>query len=311
MQFTAKDVQELRMKTGCGMMDCKKALTEKSGNMQEAVDYLREKGLAAANKKSGKIAAEGLAVAYTNADKTVGAIVEINSETDFVAKNSEFQDFVKLCADCIIEKNPADIEEMLKIHSEVKNLSVEQLLQEKILTLGENIKIRRFKRFEGIVATYIHAGGKISVMVKFEVEAPEEFKKNKVFENNEFNDFTKDIAMQVAASSPLYLDKGSVPEDIAEHEKKILREQIINDGKPENVVEKIVNGRIDKFYKDVCLTEQVFVKDSSKSISQYVDEVNKKLNLGIKIVDFVRFEKGQGLQKREENFADEVANLVK
>ena len=304
MAFTASDVKSLREKTGCGMMDCKKALTESNGDMDKAIDILREKGLAAATKKSGRIAAEGVAFACTNKEGTVGVAIEVNAETDFVAKNADFNNFVKMCADTVIESNPKDMEELMACKASGSNMTVEELVREKVLTIGENIKIRRFKRFEGIVSTYIHASGRIGVMVKFDT-TPE------VAVKDEIKAFAKDVAMQIAAVNPSYLNKESVPADVLEHEKKILTEQVINDGKPANIAEKIVMGRIGKFYKENCLIEQIFVKDSNITVKEYADQTAKNLGAEIKIVDFVRFEKGEGLEKREDNFADEVANMVK
>ncbi len=304
MAFTASDVKSLREKTGCGMMDCKKALTESNGDMDKAIDILREKGLAAATKKSGRIAAEGVAFACTNEEGTVGVAIEVNAETDFVAKNADFNNFVKMCADTVIENSPKDMEALMACKASGSNMTVEELVREKVLTIGENIKIRRFKRFEGIVSTYIHASGRIGVMVKFDT-TPE------VAAKDEFKAFAKDVAMQIAAVNPSYLNKESVPEDVLEHEKKILTEQVINDGKPANIAEKIVMGRIGKFYKENCLIEQIFVKDNNITVKEYADQTAKNLGAEIKIVDFVRFEKGEGLEKREDNFADEVANMVK
>lgn len=304
MAFTASDVKSLREKTGCGMMDCKKALTESNGDMDKAIDILREKGLAAATKKSGRIAAEGVAFACTNKEGNVGVVIEVNAETDFVAKNADFNNFVKVCADTVIENNPKNMEELMDCKASGSDMKVEELVREKVLTIGENIKIRRFKRFEGIVSTYIHASGRIGVMVKFDT-TPE------VAVKDEFKAFAKDIAMQIAAVNPSYLNKESVPEDVLEHEKKILTEQVINDGKPANIAEKIVMGRIGKFYKENCLVEQIFVKDNNITVKEYADHTAKNLGAEIKIVDFVRFEKGEGLEKREDNFADEVANMVK
>ncbi len=304
MSFTAKDVKELREKTGCGMMDCKKALTSSGGDMAAAIDFLREKGLAAANKKSSRVAAEGLAMAYTNDEATVGVAIEVNSETDFVAKNSDFQSFVKLCGEIVMKENPSSVEELLKLKAE-DDKTVENVLQEKILTIGENIKIRRFQRFEGMVGGYVHAGGKIGVLVKFESDD-----KN-ITQNEKFRSFSKDIAMQIAAANPLYLNISDVPSDVVEHEKKILKEQIVNDGKPENIAEKIVQGRIGKYFKEVCLVEQPFVKDSGCSIKEYTEKVSKELGADVKIASFVRFERGEGIDKKEDNFANEVAEMIK
>lgn len=304
MSFTAQDVKNLREKTGCGMMDCKKALNASNGNMEAAIDFLREKGLAAATKKSGRIAAEGLAMAFTNEEGNLGVAIEVNAETDFVAKNAEFQAFVKTCADTIMKFNPKDVEKLLKCQAVGSELTVADLLQEKILTIGENIKIRRFVRYEGVVSTYIHAGGKICVMVKFDAD-------ENVAKTEKFKEYAKDVAMQIAAVNPAYLNKESVPEEVLAHEKKILTEQIINDGKPENIAQKIVAGRIGKFYKENCLLEQQFVKDNNLTISSYTQNISKELNGDIKILSFARLEKGEGIEKREDNFADEVASMIK
>lgn len=304
MAFTASDVKALREKTGCGMMDCKKALTASDGDMSKAIDFLREKGLAAATKKAGRIAAEGVAFACMNKEENVAVIIEVNAETDFVAKNADFLNFVQACANTIIEKNPKSLEELMSCKDYNSNLTIEELVRDKILTIGENIKIRRFARFDGVVTTYNHAGGRIGVMVKFDVSAG-------IASKDDFKVFAKDIAMQVAAANPSYLSRKNVPEDILAHEKKILTEQVINEGKPLNVAEKIVMGKIGKFYKENCLIEQVFVKDSNLTVDQYVKETAKSLNGRIEILNFVRFEKGEGLEKREDNFADEVASMIK
>ena len=302
MAFTAKDVKALREKTGCGMMDCKKALTEADGDMDKAVDYLREQGLAKQAKKSGRIAAEGVAFAKTNADNTLGVVIEVNAETDFVAKNADFQAFVEICADTVMEQNPADVDALLACTATGSTETVDALLKEKILTIGENIKIRRFARFEGAVTSYIHAGGRIGVIVKFDTD---------VADKDGFQTYAKDIAMQIAAINPGYLNEQSVPAEVLEHEKSIMKAEVVNSGKPEAIAEKIVMGKIGKFYKENCLVDQVFVKDSSLSVTQYTNNVAKELGGSIKITDFVRYEKGEGLEKREDNFADEVASMVK
>lgn len=304
MAFTAKDVKALREKTGCGMMDCKKALTEANGDMDAAIDFLREKGLAAATKKSGRIAAEGIAYACTNDDGNVGVVIEVNAETDFVAKNADFQNFVKTCAETVMQENPSDVESLLQTKAVGSDMKVADLLQEKILTIGENIKIRRFKRYDGVISTYIHASGRIGVMVKFDTT-------NDIATKPEFKQYSKDIAMQIAAANPSYLNEKSVPYYVVEHEKKILTEQVINEGKPANIAEKIVMGKMGKFYKENCLVNQVFIKDSDLTVSKYTDKVAKELNGTISISAFERFEKGEGLEKREDNFADEVASMIK
>ena len=273
MAFTAQDVKTLREKTGCGMMDCKKALTQADGNMDAAIDILREQGLAKQAKKASRIAAEGVAYAATNADATVGVVVEINSETDFVAKNDDFMSFVKTVADTIIEKNPADVDALLAEKAADSDMTVAELLQEKVLTIGENIKIRRFARYEGAVATYIHAGGKIGVMVNFETD---------VAGKEGFAEYGKDIAMQIAAVNPSYLQKSDVPDEVIEHEKAIMTEQVINEGKPEAIAQKIVLGKIGKYYEENCLVNQAFVKDNKMTVEQYTAKVAK--DLGCKAV---------------------------
>ena len=301
MAFTAQDVKTLREKTGCGMMDCTKALTQADGNMDAAIDILREQGLAKQAKKASRIAAEGVAYAATNADATVGVVVEINSETDFVAKNDDFMSFVKTVADTIIEKNPADVDALLAEKAADSDMTVAELLQEKVLTIGENIKIRRFARYEGAVATYIHAGGKIGVMVNFETD---------VAGKEGFAEYGKDIAMQIAAVNPSYLQKSDVPDEVIEHEKAIMTEQVINEGKPEAIAQKIVLGKIGKYYEENCLVNQAFVKDNKMTVEQYTAKVAKDLGGSIKILGFVRFEKGEGLEKRSDNLADEVAKQL-
>ena len=301
MAFTAQDVKTLREKTGCGMMDCKKALTQADGNMDAAIDILREQGLAKQAKKASRIAAEGVAYAATNADATVGVVVEINSETDFVAKNDDFMSFVKTVADTIIEKNPADVDALLAEKAADSDMTVAELLQEKVLTIGENIKIRRFARYEGAVATYIHAGGKIGVMVNFETD---------VADKEGIAEYGKDIAMQIAAVNPSYLQKSDVPDEVIEHEKAIMTEQVINEGKPEAIAQKIVLGKIGKYYEENCLVNQAFVKDNKMTVEQYTAKVAKDLGGSIKILGFVRFEKGEGLEKRSDNLADEVAKQL-
>ncbi|MCR5636336.1 MAG: translation elongation factor Ts [Clostridiales bacterium] len=302
MAFTAQDVKLLREKTGCGMMDCKKALTEANGDMDAAIDFLREQGLAKQAKKAGRIAAEGVAFALTNDDATVGCVIEVNSETDFVAKNADFCAFVETCAKTVIENNPADVEALLNCKAVGSDMTIAEMLQEKVLTIGENIQIRRFVRYEGAVVTYVHAGGKIGVMVNFDTD---------LNGKDEFIACGKDIGMQIAAMNPLYLNKDRVPADVLEHEKKILTEQVMNEGKPAAIAEKIVMGKIGKYYKENCLVDQAFVKNGDLNVKQYADEVAKKLGGKIDIVDFVRFEKGEGLEKRQDDFAAEVASMVK
>lgn len=302
MAFSAQDVKTLREITGCGMMDCKKALTEADGNQEKAIELLREKGLAAAAKKAGRVAAEGIVKAYVDTDKKVGVVIEVNAETDFVAKNADFQSFVDTCAKTVVEANPADVDVLSSSKAVGSDMSIADMLTEKIQTIGENIKIRRFARYEGAVATYVHGGGSIGVMVKFDTD---------VADHAGFEEFGKDIAMQVAAANPGYLCESQVPADVIEKEKEILKVQAINEGKPEAIAEKMVQGRIQKFYKENCLVDQVFIKDNELSISKYVDAKAKEFGGKIAITEFVRFEKGEGLEKRSDDFADEVASMMK
>ena len=301
--FSAKDVSALRERTSCGMMDCKKALTEADGDFEKACEILREKGLAAATKKAGRIAADGLVVAKVEGN--VGAVVEVNSETDFVAKNQSFVDFVNGCADIVIEKNPSDVDALLALNYGER--TVKEELNDKILTIGENMTVRRFARLEGALVSYVHAGGKIGVIVKFDTDCADK---------EGFEEFGKDVAMQVAALNPAYLNKSDVPSDIVEHEREILvlqaKEDPKNANKPEQVLVKMVEGRLNKkFYQDSCLVEQPFVKDGNMTVGQYAAETAKKLGGKIEIVSFVRFEKGEGIEKRQDDFASEVAGMVK
>ena len=303
MAFTAQDVKKLREMTNCGMMDCKKALTETDGDMDKAVEYLREKGLATAAKKAGRIASEGMVEATVFDCCGVGVVVEVNSETDFVAKNADFQNFVHAVAEVIAKENPADVEALkeMKIND---SQTVGDALTEKIATIGENMNIRRFERFDGINQAYIHAGGRIGVLVNFEVADADKAK------DEAFVAMAKDVAMQIAAIAPQYVREEDVPADVVEHEKGILKAQALNEGKPEAIVEKMIVGRIKKFFKDICLVEQPFVKDGDITVGKYVENVAKSLGTDIKIVKFARLEKGEGLEKREDNFADEVAKMM-
>ncbi len=307
MAFTAKDVQALREQTGVGMMDCKKALQASDGDMEKAIDFLREKGLAASQKKSGRIAAEGAVLAYYDEDNKVGVLVEVNSETDFVAKNDVFKAFVLDIAKTIAAENPADVETLKTLTLYGSDRSVQENLQDKILSIGENMNIRRFVRVEGYVASYVHMGGTVGVLVEFDTDEA-------TAATDAFKVMGKDVAMQIAAMSPLYLDPASVPADVVEHEKGILLAQMAEDpkmaNKPEKVKEGIIVGKINKYYKEVCLLEQAFVKDDSMNVAKYVDSVAKEIGAAIKCTGFTRFAKGEGLQKKEENFADEIAKMV-
>jgi elongation factor Ts len=305
MAFTAKDVQALRERTGCGMMDCKKALTEANGDMEKAVEVLREKGLAAAAKKAGRIASEGVVLA--DVEDGIGIIIEVNAETDFVAKNEKFQEFVKNTATVVRTQNPADVEALLDLKYDDK-FTVGEELRDKILTIGENMSIRRFERIEGAVVSYVHGGGRIGVLVQFETDG--ETAKNQLFE-----EIGKDVAMQIAALNPAYLSRETVPSEVIEKEKEILMAQIKNDpkmaNKPDQIVAKMVEGRIGKFYENNCLVDQPFVKDGSLTVAQYVASKAKEIGKDISIIKFIRFERGEGMQKKEENFAEEIAKIVK
>ena len=289
---TASQVKDLREKTGAGMMDCKKVLTETDGDFEKAIELLRERGIAKAAKKSDRIAAEGLVTTYISEDGKVGTVVEVNAETDFVAKNEEFKAFVADIAKQVALKAPANVEELLAQKSITEpDKTVEEVLTNKIATIGENMSIRRFERFEtdNLLESYIHGDGKIAVLVEMENGTPE---------------LAKDICMQIAAARPEYLDRDSVPQDRVEKEMEILKAQAMNEGKPAEIAEKIVLGRIGKFYGEICLVEQDFVKDSDTKVGKLVE------SKGAKIIRFTRFEKGEGLEKREENFAEEVAKQI-
>ena len=305
MAFSAADVKKLREMTGVGMMDCKKALTESDGDMDKAVEWLREKGLAASQKKAGRIAAEG--VAYADVIDGVGVAVEVNAETDFVAKNEKFTDFVKGVARTVAKENPADMDALMAAKYDGTDKTVTEQQQEMVLVIGENIKVRRFARFDkGVSVPYVHMGGRIGVLVNLEVTPGLEDKVTEV---------GKDMAMQIAALRPAFLDKSQVTQEVLDNEKKILMVQMENDpkmaSKPEAVREKIVMGKISKYYSENCLMQQEFVKDSSMTVEKYVAGVAKQLGGEIKLVDAVRFDKGEGIEKKDENFADEIAKLVK
>ena len=299
--FTAQDVKALREKTGCGMMDCKKALTQADGDMDKAIDFLREQGLAKQAKKASRIAAEGVAYAVTSDDNAIGVVIEVNAETDFVAKNDSFMDFVKTCAATVMAQNPADVEALLALKAEGSEQTVAEMLQEKVLIIGENIQIRRFERMEGACVAYVHAGGKIGVLVNFDTD---------LAGKPEFVAYGKDVAMQIAALNTQYLTKDDVPAEVVEHEKEVMRQQVINEGKPAAIADKIVMGKINKFYKENCLVDQEFVKDSKLTVSQYTKNTAKALGGSIEIKKFVRFEKGEGIEKRQDDFAAEVASMV-
>ena len=290
---TASLVKELREKTGAGMMDCKKVLTETDGDLEKATELLRERGIAKAAKKSGRVAAEGIVEAYISEDGKVGAIVEVNSETDFVGKNEEFRTFVMNVAKQVVEKNPADVESLLAQDSiEEPGKTVQEVLVGKIATIGENLNIRRFARFasEGLVEKYIHGDGKIAVLINMKKGSKE---------------VAKEVCMQIAAARPENINEESEPAERIEKEKEILKIQTMNEGKPEAIAEKIVEGRIGKFFSEICLLDQQFVKNPDIKVSQLLKEKDAE------VVEFARFEKGEGIEKKEENFAEEVMKQLK
>ncbi len=302
-EFSAKDVAELRKQTGCGMMDCKNALKDANGNFEEAVKILREKGMAATAKKASRIAAEGLVDIMTVGNTT--AIVEVNSETDFVAKNAIFQEFVKDVLKTIIANKPADVDALLASDF-VSGGTVADALADKTYTIGEKLSIRRFTIVEGTVATYIHGLGATGVIVNFETN---------LADKEAFAECAKNVALQTAAMPVQYLNREAVPASVLEEEKAILIKQMQQDpkmaGKPEQVLAKIVEGKLGKFYENNCLLEQAYVKDDSMSVSKYVASVAKELGGEIKVVGYVRYDKGEGIQKREEDFAAEIEKMVK
>lgn len=292
--FTAKDVAALRERTGAGMMDCKKALTQCEGDVEKAIDFLREKGLAAAAKKAGRIAAEGIVADYRG--ENASAIVEVNCETDFVAKTDKFKDFVKTVAKQVVEANPATVEELMA--SKIGDETVEAMLNTAVAGIGEKISIRRFVRLEGAVDTYIHLGGRIGVIAQFDKEGDKEA--------------MHDVALQIAAANPICVDVNNLPADVMAHERAIQLAKAKEENaasakpKPDAIVEKMVDGRMSKYYKEVCLDEQQFVKDQNLTIKQMLAAKS-----GLKVLQFVRYEMGEGLQKREDNFADEVMSQMK
>ena len=302
MAFTAADVKNLREMTGVGMMDCKKALAASDGDIDKAIEFLREKGLAASAKKAGRIAAEGMA--YACVIDGMGVVVEVNAETDFVGKNEKFVDFVKGVAATVAANKPADLDALMACKYAGGELTVTEQQQEMVLVIGENIKVRRFFIFEdGVSVPYIHAGGKIGVLVNLEVS-----------EGIDATEIGKDVAMQIAALNPRFWDKSQVTEDVLAEEKKIMMVQMANDpkmaNKPEQVREKIVMGKLNKFYSENCLLQQEFVKDNQFTVEKYIASAAKALGGTVTFKSAVRFEKGEGIEKKQENFADEIAKMV-
>ena len=303
--ISAKDVAELRKQTGCGMMDCKNALVAANGNFEEAVKVLREKGMAATAKKASRIAAEGIVSVLTEGNST--AMVEVNTETDFVAKNESFQAFVKDVLKSILAARPASVEELLQVSFAGGEGTVEAALQEKTFTIGEKLSIRRFLIVDGTVSTYVHGGGTTGVIIAFEAD-------DAAVNNAGFGEFAKNIALQAAALPSTYLSRETVPAAVVEEEKAILLKQMESDpkmaGKPAKVLEGIINGRMGKFYEANCLLEQAYVKDDSLTVAKYIAAAAKEFGGAVKVVNFYRYDKGEGLQKREENFAEEIAKMV-
>ena len=307
MAISAKDVMELRKQTDCGMMECKKALTEADGNFEKAIEILRERGLATAAKKASRVAAEGMVYAdYCPACK-VGVVIEVNAETDFVAKNDKFVAFVKEATQVIMKQNPADVEALMACKTE-NGETVDEALKNLILVIKENIKVRRFVRYEGVCSAYVHGGGTHGILVNFETT-------NGIDAKDEFVAYGKDIAMQVAAANPSYLNESDVPEDVLAKEKEIVLAQMANDpktaNKPDAIKEKMAIGKLGKFYKEACLVDQAFIKDGGMDVKKYVADTAKALGGDIKIASFTHFTKGEGLEKRNEDFAAEVAAAIK
>ena len=303
MAFTAADVKKLREMTNVGMMDCKKALSENDGDMDKAIEWLREKGLAKAAKKSSRIAAEGMA--YATVENGVGVVVEVNAETDFASKTPLFVDFVKDIAKVVAADAPADIEALKNCKYPGSELTVGEMIPEKVMVIGENIQIRRFARFpENFSVAYVHAGGKIGVLVNLEVSG-----------GIDATVIGKDIAMQIAALNPTYKDKSDVSEEFIEKEKEIrlaqAKEDPKNAKKPDAIIEKIVMGGIGKYFKEICLLQQPFVKDDKVSVEEHIAAVAKQVGASIKLVGYTRFEKGEGIEKRQDDLAEEVAKLIK
>lgn len=297
---TAQDVKELRDMTGCGMMDCKRALVEADGNRDEAVKILREKGLAKAAKKAGRIAAEGVVKTKVNGDN--GVIVEINCETDFCAKSDKFLEVVEVIADTILANDVADVEALNNVTAVGTNMTVSEYFTDKIATIGENMNIRRFTKLNGTLVSYMHDGGRIGTLLKIATDKPD---------NAEVLACGKNVALQITAMNAQYVDKDSVPAEVIANEKEVQQKLVEQEGKPANVAEKIVEGRLRKFYEEVCLLDQKYFKDDTMSIAKYIESVAKEQGASIKVDSFIRYERGEGIEKKEENFADEVASMIK
>lgn len=296
--ITAKSVKELRDKTGAGMMDCKKALTETNGDVEKAIEVLREKGLAAAAKKAGRTAAEGIVKTFVSEDGKNASIVEVNCETDFVAANEEFVNFAEKVAELAANSSATTVEELL--NEKLGDATVQETLTALVAKLGENMTVRRFEKLSvenGAIESYIHGGGRIGVLVEVSTEG----------DSNVAKEVAKEVCMQVAAANPLFLNRESVDQEAIEKEKEIYRVQALNEGKPENIVEKMVMGRIQKYFKEVCLVDQVWVKDGDKTITKLLEEKSKEAGSPISITRFVRYERGEGIEVEKVDFAAEVA----
>lgn len=301
--ITAKMVGELRAKTGAGMMDCKKALTESEGDMEQSIDLLRKKGLSAAAKKSGRVAAEGMIAAVGHGNS--GALVEVNSETDFVAKNDLFQAFANGVAEVVLNQNPADVEALKTLDFSGSGRNVADELTHQIATIGENMNLRRFARLEsnsGVTASYVHGAGKIGVLVQLDADKADD---PKVAET------ARMLAMHVAAASPQFLSRNEVPADVVEREKDIMRAKALESGKPENIVDKIIEGQINKFFGESCLLEQVYVIDTDQKVGKVVDALAKEIGGNVTLAAYARFQLGEGIEKKEDDFAAEVASMTK
>lgn len=297
---TAQDVKELRDMTGCGMMDCKRALVQADGNRDEAVKILREMGLAKSAKKAGRIAAEG--VVKTKIRGNDGIIVEINCETDFCAKSDKFLELVEIIADTILDNNAADPEALANCKASGTEQTVAELLTEKIATIGENIKVRRFAKMNGVLMGYMHDGGRLGTLLRIATDKPEDA---------EVMACAKNVALQITAMNAQYICRHCVPDEVLANEKEVQTKLVEQEGKPANVAEKIVEGRIRKFYEEVCLMDQKYFKDDSMNIEKYIESVAKAQGASIKVEEFVRYERGEGIEKKEDNFADEVASMIK
>jgi elongation factor Ts len=301
--ITAKMVGDLRAKTGAGMMDCKKALTEADGDMEQAIDLLRKKGLSAAAKKSGRVAAEGMVAAVSNGNS--GALAEVNSETDFVAKNEAFQAFANGVVEVVLSQNPPDVETLKGLDFPGSGRNVAEELTHQIATIGENMNVRRFVRLEsssGVTASYVHGAGKIGVLVQLDADKSDE---PKVAET------ARMLAMHVAAANPQYLSRNDVPADVVEREKDIMRAKALESGKPENIVEKIIEGQINKFFGESCLLEQVYVIDTDQKVGKVVEALAKEIGGQVTLAAYSRFQLGEGIEKKEDDFAAEVASMTK